>query len=159
MKKLSLILLSACILGVTGCTTTTYKQEEVQPVPSERLYSYQEALPNEAIVKLTRLENFGGRSCYFSFLIDDTLSTRLDVGEQAVFHLPAGEHKFQVTCDWNGGGLCGIEDEERCRSRGQIRYVEIKAGRTYDFRMGLNSWSGVFRLYTDNIGKPIGDHK
>lgn len=159
MKKLSLILLSTCILGVTGCTTTTYRQEEVQPVPSERLYSFQEAIPNEAIVKLTRLANIGGSACYLSFLIDDALSTRIDISEQAVFHLPAGEHKFQVTCDWNGGGLCGLEGEETCRGRGQIRYVELKAGRIYDFRMGVNSWTKVFRLYTDNIGKPIGDHK
>lgn len=155
MKKILFALVGAGVIGLTGCTTTSYKQESVRPVPAERVYGLQENVENQAIVKVTRLSNFSGSGCYFTFLIDDERVARLDVDEQATFYVKPGLHTFQVTGDWDGRGLCGIWDEMEARTHGQIRQTTLKPGYVYDFRIGLNSWSGVFRLYVDKLGKPI----
>lgn len=154
MKKLSLLLLSLSLIGLTGCTVTSYRQADTTPVPAERLYGHQEPLAEEALVRITRLSNYGGSACYFTVLIDDERAARFDTEEQAMFHLAPGEHKFQVAGDWDGRGLCSAS-EEWVRDHGQIREVDLKAGRVYDFRIGFNSWGGVFRLYVDKIGKPV----
>ena len=36
------------------------------PVPAERLYGHQEPLAEEALVRITRLSNYGGSACYFT---------------------------------------------------------------------------------------------
>lgn len=103
-----------------------------------------------------QFQNFGGSGCYFSFLINDELAARLDTAERAVFHVTAGNYKLQVTYDWNGRGLCRLgHSESQARTSGQIRDVTLKAGRSYDFRIGFNAWGGVMRLYTDEVGRPI----
>lgn len=142
------------IFALTGCVTSTIDSERVHITPKERVFSYQEVLPNEAIVRVARVNNYGAGGCYFSFLIDDQLVSRIDVEEMAIFHLPEGKHKFQVTYDWNGRGLCGAFSEESSRRSGQIRQVILKKGHIYNFKIGYNSWGGVYRLFTDE-GKPM----
>ena len=149
----NLICISFFVL--TGCTTTTYHQENVSPVPEDRIYALQEEIPNSAIVRVTRLNNFGASACYMSFLIDDKLVARMGMEEQAFFYIPEGLHKFQNTHDWNGKGLCGAASEEFARNHGQIRVINLLAGKIYDFKIGFNSWGGVFRLYADPEGKAV----
>ena len=155
MKKVILSIFTiGLIFALTGCVTSTIDSERVNITPKERVFSYQEVLPNEAIVRVARVNNFGAGGCYFSFLIDDQLASRIDVEEMAIFRLPEGKHKFQVTYDWNGRGLCGAFSEESSRRSGQIRQVILKKGHIYNFKIGYNSWGGVYRLFTDE-GQPI----
>ena len=155
MKKILLALIGAGVIGLTGCTTTSYHQDDVKPVPPERVYGFQENIDDLAVVKVRRLSNFSGSGCYYAFLIDDQRVARMDVEEQATFYLKPGLHTFQVTGDWDGRALCGLWDETEARMHGQIRQAVLKPGYVYDFRIGFNSWAGVFRLYVDKLGKPI----
>ena len=86
MKKLSRLLLSLSLIGLTGCTVTSYRQADTTPVPAERLYGHQDPLAEEALVRITRLSNYGGSACYFTVLIDDERAARVDTEEQAMFH-------------------------------------------------------------------------
>lgn len=155
MKKSLTLLTLFASLALTGCTTTTFNPETVRNAPADRVYIHQEPLPDEAIVEVVRLNNFGGSGCYLTFLINEDRAARLDFDERATFHLKAGDYVFQNTMDWDGRGLCGICSEEWARNSGQIRRQKIEPGRKYTFRMGINSWSGVMRLYMDKEGVPI----
>lgn len=160
MKRLPLILISACIFVMSGCTTTTYRQENVESVPADRIYAFEAPSESTAVVYITRLNNIGNAGCLQTLVIDDEKAVSLGIDEQAKLYVPAGEHKFQVTFDWEEGGLCGIgASKERALSMGQIRKVFLKPNYQYDFKMGFNSWGKVFRLYVDEFGQPIGDKK
>ena len=153
-KRLFALFAAPALLALAGCTTYQVNEQFVHPVPSDRVFQHQDPVPDEAIIEVTRVQNFAGGGCYFSFLINDQLAARLDTDERAVFHVPAGTYKLQVAYDWMGRGLCSCS-EKRARSHGQIRWVTLKAGRSYDFRIGFNGWGGVMRLYTDEVGRPI----
>lgn len=160
MKKFALAFLAVCTLNITGCTTTTYNQADTTPVPVERIYAFREPVENAAVVYITRLNNWANNACYQTLVIDDEKAVSLSLDEQAKLYVPAGDHKFQVTFDWDEGGLCGLRaSKERALSMGQIRKVTLKPNYQYDFRMGYNSWGRVFRLYVDEFGKPVEDRQ
>lgn len=157
MKGSFFILLSGCIVCLgSGCTTTTYNQNQVIPAPEGRIYAFTKPIENAAVVKITRLNNWSNGICYQALVIDDQKAVSLALDEQAKLYVPAGEHKFQVTYDWDEKGWCGIgASKEGALSMGQIRKVNLKPNYEYDFRMGFNSWGKVFRLYVDEFGKPV----
>ena len=150
-------LVVTAILGMTGCTVTSFDRSTLHDVPSDRVYLHQESLPEEAIVEVVRLNNFATGGCYLTFLINGQRAARLDTNEVATFHLKPGEYVFHNTYDWDGRALCGVYNEQHCRTMGQIRRQTIEGGKKYTFRMGVNFWSGVLRLYTDSEGIPLGN--
>lgn len=158
MKKTALALFTCISVLLSGCATKQITEADVKPIAAERQLAYQTPIENEAIIKVTRINNYGGNACYFTFLIDGERVCRIDTNERAYFHVPAGKHVVQVTGDQDGQGLCGVGiDEEYARAHGQIRTVTVEAGREYDYKIGFNwaVFAATFRLYVDEVGKPI----
>jgi hypothetical protein len=112
---------------------------EVIPVPADRLMAFQESVADTGTVVITRDIGLIGGGCFLGVLIDGQLSAKLDTGERAVFHLPAGEHLLAPT--WvKGKGLCGaFFDDERASARRRAAEVNVKPGVSKSYRIHTNT--------------------
>ncbi|BCD88067.1 hypothetical protein PSm6_44740 [Pseudomonas solani] len=104
----SIIFLAAAAL-LAGCATSQ-PGTNVSAIPSDRQLAYGQKLPGSAEIVVTRDEGwFAGGGCYVAVLIDGQLSARIDVGERAVFYVPAGRRIIGMSGDASGQGLCAMQ--------------------------------------------------
>ncbi|UVE18904.1 3-isopropylmalate dehydratase [Pseudomonas sp. LS44] len=90
---------------LAGCSS--YKAEQVQAVPSERLLAYQEAAEGSGTIVVNRDLGFLGGGCYVAVLVDRQVAARIGVGEVATFHVPAGARVVGISADKQDDTLCG----------------------------------------------------
>ena len=113
--KYKICVLVAFFLGtlvVGGCHTTPVPLEEAIPTPLPRLMAFQSPSPSyPSTLTIIRDKGFGGSSCYIMVYINNELAARMDAGEKAVFHVPAGNTLIMVGPDTQGEGLCWLADK------------------------------------------------
>lgn len=92
---------------LTACASTPVPLTEAKPVPADRLLAFQAKADGTGRAVVTRDRSFQGAGCYAGFFVDGNLVGKLDPGESATFHLPAGEHIVGVGSK-DGRGLCAM---------------------------------------------------
>jgi hypothetical protein len=99
IKKNILFAVLACVVAgqMAGCATTPIPASRAKPVPSDRLYAFQEMRENTtSTIVVTRDKGALGSGCYHLLTIDGTLAAKLDVGETAQFYVAPGEVFLRV---------------------------------------------------------------
>lgn len=131
-----------CLLTLTACTSFRTDPENLDPVPAERLFGWQEA--GEATSELIVDRDIGmlGGGCYVAFQIDRQLAARIAIGEVASFRVPAGEHIVGITIDTQGEVLC-----HKGRLQRELR-IQAEAGQRLHLRIVSEAKTG-FGLLLD----------
>lgn len=167
--KPSLLSITAAALLLTGCAApVTWEPEpgkfvrDLPETPADRIDGFTEELPGTALVEVFNMA--GENKCNMSFLIDGKRAIRQGPGERTVLHVPAGEHTFSVTHDWDGLALCSVSED---RARGEAKSVTfaVEAGRTYQVHLQKGGWNRflgegildkvLLQSYTTNIAFSI----
>ncbi len=98
MKK-AVIFLALVVLA--GCATKPIQFDQAKPVPSKRLYAFQDK-SQPAKILVTRDSGYQGFLCGVKFYIDGKLAAQLETSEKAIFYVPEGAHT--VSADHNCHG-------------------------------------------------------
>jgi len=112
------------LLLLTACATTPIPSGKADPVPSSRLFAYQNPAADGAVLIVTRDSGFVGGGCNTSVSIDGRKAAEIGAGETAKFYVASGEHIV-------GASSCGSGLKER--------EANIKAGATKKFRISIDS--------------------
>ncbi|MBB2495952.1 hypothetical protein [Aquipseudomonas ullengensis] len=92
---------------VSACSTAPVTEQTAVPVPSERIYqpSYFGTASNVAGATVVFLRDSGlfGAGCSHNIYVDNIKVFSIRNGEQAVIHVPAGQHFYRLE---TGVGPC-----------------------------------------------------
>ncbi|UXY55396.1 DUF2846 domain-containing protein [Pseudomonas tohonis] len=103
------IIFLAAAAVLAGCATSQ-PGANLSAIPGDRQLAFGQKAPGSAEIVVTRDEGWlAGGGCYVAVLIDGQLSARLDVGERAVFYVPAGRRIIGMSGDPSGQGLCAMQ--------------------------------------------------
>ena len=85
-----------------------------------------------------------GSGCYYGVMIDQVLSARIDVSEQASFHLEPGAYILKFVRDPQGRALCGYGNEKT------EKQITLQAQETQKYRL-TTDLTGIPRIkpYSD----------
>ena len=96
------ILIGTVLLALlAGCATTPISPDKADPVPTERLYSYQGE--GDSYLVVTRDSGLQGSGCKLRFHIDGKAAADFYAAEVARFGVSAGKHIIAV----EPVGICG----------------------------------------------------
>jgi len=124
-------------LVLAGCQTLPPKDSEIKTPTPDRLLAYQQASDGDATIVVTRDVGFSGGACLGAVFIDGNVVAKLDTGERAVFHVPAGNRTLGA---WNtGSGLCGYREG---KDRKEVA-VDLRPGELRKYRITINPNTGV----------------
>lgn len=102
------MLLLLPLLALAGCSSTPAPPESLKPVPSDRLFAFQQPVSGGGTITVNRDLGMLGGGCYVGVTIDHQLAARMAVGESASFHLPPGTHVAGIVTDKQDDTLCGM---------------------------------------------------
>jgi hypothetical protein len=83
------IVLAFAIVTLAGCVT---HDQTIRDATSSRLYLYQTPADGDATITFERANGVFGGGCSNAIYIDNKVAGQIEVGERAVFHVPAGSH-------------------------------------------------------------------
>lgn len=119
------ILIGALAVALlAGCATSPVPSSEADPVPTNRLFAFQNPAVNDATFIVTRDKGFVGSACNTTVNIDGNRAAEIGPGETARFSVSAGEH---------------IISASSCGSGLKEREATIKPGSTKKFRISIDS--------------------
>ncbi|MBB3806381.1 hypothetical protein FHR51_002533 [Xanthomonas arboricola] len=130
MKKIPIF---AAVIALTACATKPVSDTSAIPVPADRAFLYQTALPDGGTLVVTRDAGFQGSACDVGVLIDGKDAARLKPGERVTFNLPPGE--VILGAKPVGAGLCGAASDRVRRETGLV----IKQGVARKYRFGIGA--------------------
>lgn len=132
------VLLTACAVFLSACSTTPVPSDQAKSVPPERFLASPEIPANHGTIIVTR--DVGRPGCYLAFFINNALVARFDPGESAKFPIEPGEHVLGVGRDPQGRGLCSTGDDYEISRETLIRPHETK-----NFRLVIDGF-GAFDI-------------
>lgn len=92
-----------------GCTTTSVPLAQAKPVPKERIFAYQENIPEpHGTLIVTRDKGLTGSACLIDLVIDFKTAAKLDTAETVNFILPTGMHSIEATTGNTNTGICSL---------------------------------------------------
>ncbi|WP_374979007.1 hypothetical protein PSGK_18840 [Pseudomonas solani] len=107
MRTISFLAAAALL---AGCATSQPGDSPARAIPTDRQLAFSQKAPGSAELIVTRDQGWlAGGGCYVAVLIDGQLSARIDVGERAVFYVPAGRRIIGISGDPSGQGLCSMQ--------------------------------------------------
>jgi hypothetical protein len=83
------IVLTLAIATLAGCVT---HDQTIRDATSSRLYLYQTPADGDATITFERANGVFGGGCSNAIYIDNKVAGQIEIGERAVFHVPAGSH-------------------------------------------------------------------
>ena len=130
----------ACVGMLTllaGCMTSPVTERTATPVPDERAWGYQQAVPGGATVAVMRDAGAFGSGCYFGVFVNGEAAARIAPGEIVRFQLKAGEHLIGMGGDPAGRALCSLDG---------VPFKEVQAtlspGQTRKYRLSGDMGAG-----------------
>lgn len=119
---------------ISGCATSPVSLDKSTPVPTERLFAFQNAIADGASITVLRDSGFTGSGCYGTFSINGVLAARFGVSESATFHLPAGDFLLRYGTDPQGKAICGFNSDYWVQ-----RETVLNEGENKIFRLSINA--------------------
>jgi len=90
MQRIVLVL---AVATLAGCIT---HDNTIRDATSSRLYLYQLPTDGDATFTFERANGVFGGGCSNAIYIDNKVAGQIEIGERAVFHVPAGNHDVAV---------------------------------------------------------------
>ena len=122
------IILIAAIATLAGCIV---HDDTIRDATSSRLYLYQLPTDGDATFTFERANGVFGGGCSNAIYIDNKVAGQIEIGERAVFHVPAGNHDVAVeqrgTCS---GGKSDVQ-------------TSVASGANVDFALGAEGTAGL----------------
>jgi hypothetical protein len=115
------ILLAGTMLALAGCGTATQHDTAIKDAVANRVFLYQSPNDGDATLTVTRENGLFGGGCSSSLSIDEKFAADIEIGEQATFHLPNGQHTL------------GLESSGACQTGPTKVDANIGAGETRQF--------------------------
>lgn len=134
MGRLSL--LGLAVVATVSCATKPIAQTDAHPVPSERVFAFQQVSEGATRLVVIRDKGFAGKACAFAFYFNGQLAAELRAGEYVELNVPAGNAIIGIAP--SGGGLCGSTEAQRR----ETPMVVLEDGRS-KVRISLSPYSGI----------------
>ncbi len=135
--RMNRLLLLALVL-VAGCATKPPSSDQIVPAPADRLFSHQVSVGGGSFTVTRDVGSMGG-GCPLAVLVAGQVAGEVRTGEQATFHLPAGETIIGVVPA--GKGLCSAGDQNRHRNESSL---VLKPGEHRRYRAGIDADGSPF---------------
>jgi hypothetical protein len=87
------IILIAAVATLAGCIA---HDETIRDATASRLYLYQQPTDGDATLTFERANGVFGGGCSNAIYIDNKVAGQIEIGERAVFHVPAGNHDVSL---------------------------------------------------------------
>lgn len=127
MRRIALV--SALLIGISGCATEPVPTNAASPVPANRVLNAGMTKPKDgsAMLILKRDTGLNNGACTFRLSIDGQPFADIDVGEKVEIHTPPGEHILGA----RSNGICFAGNAETATS--------VKTGQSRTFRVSVGS--------------------
>lgn len=119
------ILLAGLGLVLAGCGTASQHDTVIKDAVANRIFLYQSPNDGDATLTIVRDNGLFGGGCSSRISIDDKFAADLEIGEQATFHLPNGQHSL------------GLESSGACQT-GPVR-VDANVGAGESAQYAINA--------------------
>lgn len=100
------------VMALAGCGTVSNHDTVIKDAVSNRTFIYQFPDEGDATLQVVRENGLFGGGCSSQIRIDDKYAVELEIGEQATFHLPSGQH------------VVSLENSGPCRKPGDDAHVD-----------------------------------
>lgn len=87
------IILIAAVATLAGCIV---HDDTIRDATASRLYLYQQPTDGDATITVERANGVFGGGCSNAIYIDNKVAGQIEIGERAVFHVPAGNHDVSL---------------------------------------------------------------
>ncbi len=138
MKSILLCLLLIAAFAQSGCTafvrTETISPDRATPIPSERIFAFQQQKPGDISLVVTRDHGFMASGCFVGLTIEGSLAARFNSEETATFFVPAGTTQMAVVPDPQAKGLCALGWDP------VLENYELKATARNSFRISFGAY-------------------
>jgi len=108
------IILIAAVATLAGCIA---HDDTIRDATASRLYLYQQPTDGDATLTFERANGVFGGGCSNAIYIDNKVAGQIEIGERAVFHVPAGNH--DVSLEQRGTCSGGKTDVQTSVASGQ----------------------------------------
>jgi hypothetical protein len=83
------VVLTLAIVMLAGCVT---HDQTIRDATASRQYLYQMPSDGDATITFERANGAFGGGCSNAIYIDNKVAGQIEIGERAIFHVPAGNH-------------------------------------------------------------------
>lgn len=135
--KINILIFSAILIGLTGCSTSAVGPQQAKPIPTARILTNG---TGESIITVTRDNGWlVGGGCFVEIIIDGKPYARIDTGEAISIKIDPGRHILGISGDSQGQGLCGAKIGQSIKETS----TQITVGETQTFRITGDTISGL----------------
>lgn len=122
------IALTLAIVTLAGCVT---HDETIRDATASRLYLYQLPTDGDATITFERANGVFGGGCSNAIYIDNQVAGQIEIGERAVFHVPAGNHDV------------ALEQRGTCSGGKSDVQTSVASGSNVGFALDAEGTSGL----------------
>lgn len=112
---------------LAGCVT---HDETIRDATASRLYLYQLPTEGDATITFERANGVFGGGCSNAIYIDNQVAGQIEIGERAVFHVPAGNHDV------------ALEQRGTCSGGKSDVQMSVASGQNVDFALDAEGTAG-----------------
>lgn len=125
MQRIVLVL---AIATLAGCIT---HDDTIRDATASRLYLYQLPTDGDATFTFERANGVFGGGCSNAIYIDNKVAGQIEIGERAVFHVPAGSHDV------------ALEQRGTCSGGKSDVQTSVTSGGNVDFALDAEGTAGL----------------
>lgn len=119
---------------LAGCGTEGNHDTVIKDAVSNRTFIYQHPGDGDATLQVVRENGLFGGGCSSQIRIDDKYAVELEIGEQAIFHLPSGQH------------VVSLENSGPCRKPGDDNHIDTTLAAGDNVLMQVNAHGSSLSL-------------
>ena len=124
MKK---IILALCIIATSGCATSAISPDKASPVPSSRVFAFQNSNEHNPVLTVVRDTGMLGSGCFYGLYVNGERAALLNTGERVDLHLKPGEWNI----GFKGEGKVCISDDSLSEKEISLSASQHKAVRLF----------------------------
>lgn len=122
------LVLALALATLAGCVT---HDETIRDATASRLYLYQLPTDGDATITFERANGVFGGGCSNAIYIDNKVAGQIEIGERAVFHVPAGNHDV------------ALEQRGTCSGGKSDVQTSVDSGGNVSFALDAEGTSGL----------------
>lgn len=132
-------LTTIAVVTLAGCVT---HDQTIRDATASRLYLYQQPSDGDATLTFERANGVFGGGCSNAIYIDSKVAGQIEIGERAVFHVPAGNH--DVSLEQRGTCSGGKTDVQ----------TSVASGQNVSFSLDAEGTAGLSQTTQQALASP-----